>query len=259
MNTIYYLAEGNVETLSSMFQSWRSSSDFSPEFEKFEEFLGSGLSVSLNMKLDSLYKFLLEGEYKNIYELYAGDYDTLEKNDPLFFYRFSFDTSFENGTSFQYGAVNAGNLGTVFWGDFCVYLEIPKDTVILKYNSLSVEPSGKYRYFDKDKDVNLGKLQMDLGFLQDAAQLVLLKNKKNQLIDISANYYKELVCDGEDYVEVIIEPKINLSDIRKVWFNPEIYEEETRKQFESEDDQQDSIVAVIEEMEKNRIPWEIYQ
>jgi len=164
MENIRNLANENIPYLIDKYNSFLDEYEFSEHIEKFTKHLNANLSVSINFRLSALFNFLQEGNYKNIYEIFSHEYDQLEKNNPLFSYRFSFDSSFDNGTDFKYGALNSGNIGTKFWGDFCIHLKSKEidSSVLIKYNSLSKEPNGKYRYFTKEKELLLDKLKIKI-------------------------------------------------------------------------------------------------
>ncbi len=226
MENIRNLANENIPYLIDKYNAFLGDYEFSEYIENFTKHLNSNLSVSINFRLGALFHFLQEGNYKNIYEIFSHDYDQLEKSNPLFFYRFSFDSSFDNGTDFKYGALNSGNIGTKFWGDFCIYLKSKEidSSVLIKYNSLSKEPNGKYRYFSKEKELLLDKLKNDLSNFENAIPLVVLKNKDQDYSKLSVKEYNGLVndCDSE-YMETIIDCKLTLDMVSKIAIENEVF------------------------------------
>lgn len=226
MENIRNLANENIPYLIDKYNSFLDEYEFSEHIEKFTKHLNANLSVSINFRLSALFHFLQEGNYKNIYEIFSHDYDQMEKNNPLFSYRFSFDSSFDNGTDFKYGALNSGNIGTKFWGDFCIHLESKEinSSVLIKYNSLSKEPNGKYRYFTKEKELLLDKLKNDLSNFENAIPLVVLKNKDQDYSKLSVNEYNGLVNDCDlEYMETIIDVKLTLAMVSKIAIENEVF------------------------------------
>jgi hypothetical protein len=245
MENIAALAKENIPELLKKYDIFIDGYELREFLDGFVNHIKPNLSISMNFKLVSLFNFLQDGYYKNIYEIYANDYDQLEKNNPLFFYRFSFDFSFENGKDFKYGALNSGNIGTKFWGDFCIYLKSKEmdSTVLIKHNSLSKEPNGKYRYFSQEKNLLLDKLKNDLSNFENAILLVVLKNKDQDYSKSSVNEYNDLVNDGDsEYVEAIMDFKLTLEMVSKITVEDEIYDKYLDNNVESRENKNEQII-----------------
>ena len=199
----------------------------------FAQFIGEKCAISINMLPNTIIKFFILGEYKNVNESRDDMIHELEatrgihisqeiaiKNRLGKWYnsRKIFEDTFDNGKKFKYGALNIGGMGSEKYGDFCVIFSRSRlantKAVFIKEDSLK---------YVTDSKVNKEKLKNDVADMDHVPYLAVLKHKE----DIKMNgldHSPHIICNDRDYIESIIQEDLLISHIEKIRINSESYD-----------------------------------
>jgi len=171
-------------------------------------YLDEHLNFSINFTAANLQYLAKDNIYKSAYKRFEGNKKKIyshfgERKEQ----RLEFDSRFENSVDFKYAALNCGNIGLTYWGDYCLLFDLKEyeksnaEIVFLQRNSLQ-KTDNRFYYFDNDTELNIGKLLQESGTSTTKNELICIKlaGKMSQVDDLP-----DLVCDSEgtEYIEMI--------------------------------------------------------
>ena len=183
-------------------------------FSNFVKLVKDKWTISINMRQGVLNNFLIAGKYKNIYEIKKEQGDELRKVKKMdiiseeqavkkhqkgyYEARVTFESTFEDGAKFKYGALNIGGLGLEKYGDYCVAIKREQSK---EYTSLAFIKEDSLNYVEEDY-VNIERLSQDIANRECVHILVALKHA-NDIEEIPTDELASMICCDECYVEAI--------------------------------------------------------
>ena len=269
---LFAIAAENVPTLEDQFESLISSlaKADAEALNRFFKCLEQEGRVTINMPQTVLLSFLTFGKHQNIHEwaqLRTGKSSKSkeeilrEKLGEFYEKRSTFDTAFEEGEEFRYGALNIGGLGVTHFGEFCV---------VLKENIFTADVKIAYLKSDSLKSYMLpGPVVDEDGIRRNAAprshkqHLASLKNA-NEITTALEDKWSSLLCSEDEYVEAIFVgdvPSTSSETIRmaKVDYDDlfqSAYEDFSRELEDSERFRIDAFVMILRHLDANGIALE---
>jgi len=181
---------------------------------------------------------LIEGRYKNIYEVKREDKELLERlgkstishDEALRRHlkehsesRIVFDYTFDDGEKLRYGALNIGGLGLTDFGPICVVM---KREQVEKYSSLAFVSEDSERYVEKDH-VNIDRLKQDISDKEHVHLLAVLKHE-TEVERTSPEEWTTMICctrgkHDHVYVEAVTKDEILNTHIEAVRMSEEYF------------------------------------
>jgi hypothetical protein len=203
-------------------------------FSNFVKLVKDKWTISINMRQGVLNNFLIAGKYKNIYEVKKEQGDELRKVKKMdiiseeqavkkhqkgyYEARVTFESTFEDGAKFKYGALNIGGLGLEKYGDYCVAIKLEQSK---DYSSLAFIKEDSLNYVD-GHHVNIEQLCQDIANKECVHPLVTLKHE-NDIEGIPADEWTSMICCDESYIEAITKDEIKNNHIESVRMSKEDY------------------------------------
>ncbi len=183
-------------------------------------------TISINLKLSVLIDFFIFEEYQNIYDysntvagLTGKNEDDVLKNKLGSYYtkRNTFDQFFDNAKSFKYGALNAGGLGAIKYGEIGIILK--KEVFEQTNNSVFVKDDSLNEYMGNNQIFDIASFEKDIANWDHKHLLALIKHN-NDIINTSKEYY-ELLFKDDGYIEAIFLYDFTLIDLQCVKISKE--------------------------------------
>ena len=269
---LFTIAEENSSTLEGRFENLISSltQTDAGALNRFFQRLEKEGRVAINMRQTVLLSFLTFGKHQNIHEwaqLRIGKSSKSkeeilrEKLGEFYEKRSTFDTAFEEGEKFRYGALNIGGLGVTHFGEFAI---------VLKENLFTADVKIAYLKSDSLKSYMLpGPIVDEDGVRRDVAlhshkqHLASLKNA-NEITTVLEDKWFSLVCSEDEYVEAIFVgdvPSTSSETIRmaKVDYDDlfqSAYEDFSRGLGDAERFRIDTFVMILQQLEAHNITLE---
>lgn len=244
---IFKLAINNSKEIETLYklETERLSKEEQDQIDRFSMRVENDGRIAINMKLDALYGFLESGAYVNVYE-YArkkaaeegkSDEEKIkEHSDKYHTKRMAFDGCFERSREFKYGALNIGGPGATRYKDFCAVLkheisEKTPETAYLKYDSLN-------HYVTYTGNVDLNSIKKEIAAHDHRHFLAALKHITE--IPISPeNDWPNILCSGDDYIEVIFIREISPGNLEKVRIQESVKKYYERLAIDPDPDEQE--------------------
>ena len=220
---IFVLSNENTVRLEDAFRRL-SSGDPTPAPAVLAEFLNvvsANGRVSVNMRPWITADLLQRGKYSNRYEEVdeAAGFSGRPSNELLrerlgiyFKRRTTFDSMFDEGREFKYGALNIGGAGAPRYGTFCVVLKqsFPEGDDRVAY----VKNDSLNGYTDEDGIFDRVSFQNDLACHSHRQYLAALKHAHE--LEIRRDEWSRMLCSESDYVEAIFIAVVDVSKIDEV-------------------------------------------
>jgi hypothetical protein len=197
----------------------------------FTELVSQNGRISINMRPSVLSSFLSRGVYLNTYalaeELARLSGRTLtdvlrERLGTFYDKRLAFDSKFENGRRFIFGALNIDGAGSENYGVFCVVL----DNSVSACQQLAYLPKDSLGgYVDDHHAVAAAQIEQDASPDSHKHYLAVIKHV-HELEKVDYREWTKMVCCGKQYIEAIfimdIEP-IHLEAVRLTHSEHEVF------------------------------------
>jgi len=231
MANLFQLSELNTARLEDAFgEVVESSGAAKDKVERFAERVRQDGRVSINMRTYVLASFVVNGRHLNVYEwaehqarLSDTDKDRIlqEKLGKWYAKRVAFDSFFEGGQGFRYGALNIGGLGVGKFGRFCSVL------------GESFGSSGPMAYLRGDslKDyvsdygaVDAQAIERDVAPHSHRAELATVKHGADAA-STTEDEWPRLLCSDPDFVEAIFLDAAGPSEVDRVRVSQSDYDE----------------------------------
>lgn len=221
---IFDLASDNAPSLAERFEDVKAkaSADEADTLDRFAERVMQDGRVSMNMRPWTLSSLLSTGKHQNMYqwaEEQAGfsgrplDEILREKLGPYYERRIAFDSAFDDGRLFRYGALNIGGAGATKYGKFCAVLASDfaaggEDVAYLKFDSLNT-------YVRAKAEVDEAAISGDVASHASRDKLTALKHV-HEIPTVDEHDWPGLVCSDSDYVEAIFLEEVTPQDAEEV-------------------------------------------
>lgn len=220
---LFQIAHDNASSLEAQLEEHRQrlADGELDSFDRFAERIRIAALVSMNMRPWVLTEVVLNG-HQNIYE-WATEQSVLsgrpqreilnEKLTTWFERRLRFDTAFDDGEHFRYGALNVGGVGSTRYGNFCVvlkgaFLEGLTTLAYLKNDSLRC-------YFTHAGLVDDMRLRAEVALHEHRHYLAALKHA-SALSRGSDSEWAQMVCSDSEYIEAIFIGDVSMPEIEEV-------------------------------------------
>jgi hypothetical protein len=191
------------------------------KIEEFSDFVKERARISINALPWDLRAFLESGYQKTARER-AEEHATLrgmeaedvfkEMQAKWYAKRAAFESEFDKGHTFRYGALNLGNVGTTCFGPFCMILRdgFPQnqDVAYLISNSLT-------DYVSDSGQVNMLAVKRDTAPHSHRHCLAVIKHGKDATVRPS-NQWPSLTCGDSEYIEAIFIGHLTTGEINIV-------------------------------------------
>lgn len=207
---LFELAKSNEPALKKRFETVKKAEeDKGINVDAICAYLDEHLNFSINFDAEGLQDFVKDKIYKSDYERFPEDMQGSEHPKGRIKQRLELDSRFENSVDFKYAALNCGNRGLSFWGDYCLifdlkeYEKVNDEIVFLQRNSLQKTDKGYY-YFDDEIVLKFGKLLQEMGTSTTKNELICIKlaGKMSQVGNLP-DVLCDFLVDEPEYVEMI--------------------------------------------------------
>jgi len=190
--------------------------------DRFTARVGSDGRIAINMRVDVLLELVTASKYQNMYEWAreraqwspkSADEIIQERLGSYHQPRIAFESKFEDGERFRYGALNIGGAGATHYGDFCVIVDDALPTsgmpvVYLRGDSLK-------SYVGPTASVDLAALERDAAPHSHRQYLAVLKHGTD-MCRVPDDGWARLVCSADDYIEAIFVGDLTPATIERV-------------------------------------------
>lgn len=225
-------AKANVNRLEDQFNTLVASCS-PPELGLLQQFANDVVAngrVAINMRPWIAADFVHNNRYQNMYATVAEEAELSgrspnellrERLGTFFETRTTFDSSFDRGARFQYGALNIGGAGATRYGIFCVVLnrDFSEDcelVVYLKTDSLS-------GYMAAGGTLEEAALGRDIAPDTHRQQLAALKHAHE--LELHDGNWAKMLCSENEYIEVIFVVNLETGMVAEVRIAEHNYQE----------------------------------
>ncbi|RCV63135.1 hypothetical protein C5S53_15430 [Methanophagales archaeon] len=187
-------------------------------FKNFIDFMRDKPTISINIRQGVLISFLIQGVYKNRYEVTTERIEELNGKrkigishetamdlqlKPHKKERKIFNSTFECAEKFKYGALNIGGLGPEKFGEYCVIIKRKQSN---EYSLLAFIKEDSLKYVEENS-VDVERLSRDIANRECVPALVALKHE-NEIGGIPFDELASMICSNEGYIEAITKGEI---------------------------------------------------
>ncbi len=234
---IFDIANQNLDSLKTRYKSLKEKYEDQDNFgifSKFVKLVKDKWAISINMRQEVLNIFLIAGNYEDIYEVkkeqgrelrkvkkmdIISEEQAVKKHQKGYYEaRVTFESTFEDGAKFKYGALNIGGLGLKKYGDYCVVIKREQSE---DYTSLAFVKEDSLNYVEVDH-MSIERLSQDIANRECVHTLVALKHENN-IEGIPTDEWTSMICCDESYIEAITKDEIKNSHIECVRMSKEDY------------------------------------
>jgi hypothetical protein len=228
--------------------------------------------ISVNMHQRVLSSFLSLQRHLNMHEWVASvsPFTSIPREE-IFrqrlgeFYepRIAFDSCFEDGQSFRYGALNIGGLGAWFYGEYCILLreEVSgRDVTYLRSDSLKA-------YVLPGLRIDESAIRRDAAPHAHRHCLAVLKHAKEVPL-IAEDQWAGMLCSNNELIEAIFTVELTLDQVESIRMPRPDFEARYRLAFESFRDktlsEQDRFIVTefrttLIRLKESKIPLEVVE
>jgi hypothetical protein len=196
---------------------------------RFAETVAAGGKIAVNMRPTVLQDLLASGRWFNIHEWAESIVSKSTKTKQVIlqeklqdFYerRIAFDRYFQQGESFRYGALNIGGLGAERFGEFCVVL---RQESMMTTTEVGYLQSDSLKTYVTDEGVDGDTLAVGCSTDSGKHLLCALKHVED-LIGLAESRWPQMVCNPDEYVEVIFLGGLGADKLHAVRISRTLYE-----------------------------------
>jgi hypothetical protein len=190
--------------------------------KKFAEWVKSTGLISINTRLYVVVELINGNSYQNAYDwaeenakLSGRSVEDLlrERLGDYYERRISFDSEFEKGTTFRYGALNAGGIGASDYGAYCIVLSRAYQRDLQGFVCISGDSLHLCTRNDGSFDVTIID---DRIAGRDYAHMLVANERADKIADVDESHWQRLVLSESDFFEIIFTGDITLNAIESV-------------------------------------------
>jgi hypothetical protein len=221
---LFAIAVANADTLAQSLQDLLTSvpADEAVRLSEFSERIQHDGRISINMRQSVLISFLTFSEHQNVYE-WADERSRVggvpreqilrEKLGRYYPRRTAFDSSFEDGERFRYGALNIGGAGAPKYGEFCAVLHHRvsaerSEVAYLRSDSLKT-------YMKRGPVLDEEALRGDAAPHSHRHCLATMKHA-GELGGHPEDRWPSMVCSATDFIETVFMGPLAASDVEVI-------------------------------------------